>query len=93
MDVRIGGLVEVAQLVEYLARLVRARRRVEVRERLAADLLLEDRKIGAELARVQLGLSGYGHPAIVPRGFYRKRTSAWFAPTLVSVTLNDPGKR
>jgi len=93
MDVRVGGLVEVAQLVEHLARFVRADRGVEVGERLAADLLLEDGKIGAELACVELRLGCYGHPAIVPGGFYRKRTSALVALAFVSVTLNDLGKR
>ena len=68
MDVRVRGLVERAELVEHLARLVRAHRRVEVGERLAPDLLLEDREVRAELARVQLRLRRHGHPVIVPGG-------------------------
>src|SRR5207249_7162412 len=86
VDVRVRRFVEGAQLVEHLAGLVRAHGRVEVRERLAADLLLEDRKVGAELARVQLRLCRYGHPAIVPGRFLRRRTSAWPRRTFVSLT-------
>ena len=68
MDVRVLGLVERAELVQHLPRLVRAHRRVEVGEPLAPDLLVEDREIRAELLRVQLRLRRHGHPVIVPGG-------------------------
>src|SRR5512142_3025171 len=68
MHVRVRGLVEVAQNVEDLTRLLGAGGRVEVRERLAVDLLLEDGKIRAQLLRVEGGWSSrHGHVAIVPR--------------------------
>src|SRR5436309_11581563 len=93
MDIRVGGLVEVAQLVEHLARLVRADRGVEVGERLAAHLVLEDREVGAKLARIEFRPNFYGHQTIVPRGYGRKRTSARPALARVSVTRHDKGMR
>ena len=48
MDVRVLVLVERAHPVEHLARLLRRRRRVEIRERLAVDLLLEEREVRAK---------------------------------------------
>ena len=66
VHVGVRRLVEGAQLVEHLARLVRADRGVEIGERLAAHLLLEDRKIGAKPARVELRFRGYSHKVIVP---------------------------
>ena len=54
VDVRVRGLVERRHRVEHLARLLRAVRRVEVRERLAVDLLLEDGEVRAQSAGVEL---------------------------------------
>ena len=68
VDVRVGGLVELSHRVENLARFLRRGRRVEVGERLPVDLLLEDGKIRAQLARVELGFRRYGHGPMVPRG-------------------------
>ncbi len=56
VDVCVRGLVELAQRVEHLPRLLRAHRGVEVGERLAVEAMLEDREVRAELARVELGL-------------------------------------
>ena len=67
VHVRVRGLVEVADRVQHLARLLRAGRRVEIRERLSVDLLLEDREVGAQLLRVEGWASRHGHRAIVPR--------------------------
>ena len=53
VHVRVRGLVELADRVEHLPRLLRAGRGIEVRERLPVDLLLEDRKVGAELLRIE----------------------------------------
>src|SRR5207248_6101093 len=66
--VRVGGLVEAIDRVEHLARLLRAVRRVEVRERLPVHLLLEDREIAPQGARVELRVGGHSHEAIVPAG-------------------------
>jgi hypothetical protein len=52
--------------VEDLTRLLRGHRRIEVREWLAVDLLLEDRKVGAQLARVERRASPDGQEVIVP---------------------------
>src|SRR5207302_4383794 len=65
MDVRVGRLVERPELVQHLPGLVRADRGIEIGERLAADLLLEDGEVGAQLARVELGLRPYRHGSIV----------------------------
>jgi len=56
MDVGVRGLVELALRVEHLPRLLRAHRGVEVGERLTVEALLEDRKVRAELVRVELDL-------------------------------------
>src|SRR5205807_359556 len=61
VHVRVRGLVEGAQLVQDLARLVRGHRRVEIRERPPVNLLLEDREVGAQHARAELRLLGHGH--------------------------------
>ena len=55
VHVRVRRLVELLHRLEHLARLLRARRRVEERQRLAVELLLEDREIGAQALRVQGG--------------------------------------
>ena len=65
VHVRVGRLVELPQRVEHLPRLLRRRSRVEVGERLPVDLLLEDREIGAELARVELRGARHSHGSIV----------------------------
>ncbi len=54
MDVRVRRLVEVVHRLEHLARLLRARGRIEEGERLAVELLLEDREIRAQRPRVKL---------------------------------------
>jgi hypothetical protein len=66
MHVRVLVLVEAAQPVEHLARLLGARGRVEERDRLSVDQLVEDRKVRAQAVRVELRLCGDGHAAIVP---------------------------
>ena len=48
MDVRVRRLVEAVHRLEHLARLLRARGRIEEGERLAVELLLEDREIRAQ---------------------------------------------
>ena len=53
MDVRVLVLVERAHPVEHLPRLLRRRRRVEIRERLAVDLLLEEREVGAKRGGIE----------------------------------------
>ena len=65
MDVRVLVLVERAHPVEDLTRLLRRRRRVEVRDRLAVDELVEDREVGAQTMRVEGRGGGRGHAAIV----------------------------
>src|SRR5919198_1006512 len=65
VHVRVRGLVERAHRVKYLTRLLRGDRRIQVRKRLAVDLLLEDRKIGSQTLRIEPGFSPYGHTAIV----------------------------
>ena len=61
VHVGVRGLVEGPQRVEDLPRLLSRRGRVEIRERLAVELLLEDRKVGANLSRVELGRARHGH--------------------------------
>src|SRR4051794_9548044 len=65
MHVRVRGLVEIAHRIQHLARLLGARRRVEEREWLAVDQLLEDREVGAHLLRVELPACRHGHSAIL----------------------------
>ena len=65
VDVRVRRLVERRHRVEHLARLLRRGRRVEERERLPVDLLLEDREVGAQPVRVQLLRCLDGHAPIV----------------------------
>ena len=55
VDVRVLVLVERAHPVEHLARLLGRRRRVEVRERLPADELLEEREVRAKRCGVETG--------------------------------------
>ena len=76
VHVRVRGLVEVADRVQHLPRLLRAGRRVEIGERLAVDLLLEDREVGAQLLRVEGWASRHGHRAIVPRHRVMKLSAA-----------------
>jgi hypothetical protein len=57
MDVGVGRLVELAQRVEHLPRLLRGHGGVEVGERLSVEALLEDREVRAEGVRVELGLA------------------------------------
>ena len=66
MDVRVRRLVEVRHRVEHLPRLLRARGRVEVGERLAVEVLLEDREVGAELGGVERRRDLNGHVSTVP---------------------------
>ena len=61
VHVRVRRLVELGHRVEHLPRLLRAVGRVEVRERLPVDLLLEDREIGAQGARIQLPARSHRH--------------------------------
>ena len=74
VHVRVGGLVERAQRVEHLLGLLRRRGRVEVGERLPVDLLLEDREVGAKLARIELR-AGSSRPWIyrTPRALPARR--------------------
>jgi hypothetical protein len=51
----------VVHRVEHLARLLRARSRIEERERLAVELLLEDREIRSQGSRVKLRSGLYTH--------------------------------
>src|SRR6185437_1129747 len=86
MHIRVRGLVELAEGVEHLPRLLRAGCGIEVRERLAVDLLLEDREVGAQSLRVKRGSSCHGHRAIVPRHRVMKfRATAAFL--LVTIPL------
>src|SRR5439155_252418 len=57
MDVGVRRLVELAQLIQHLPRLLRGHRRVEVGERLSVEAPLEDREVRAELVRVERGLA------------------------------------
>ena len=61
VDVRVRRLVERRHRVEHLPRLLGAVRRVEVGERLSVDLLLEDREVRAQRARVELLARGHSH--------------------------------
>ena len=65
MDVRVLVLVERAHPVEHLPRLLRRRRRVEVRERLAADELVEEREVRAQSGGVERARGADGHHPIV----------------------------
>jgi hypothetical protein len=47
--------------LEHLARLLGARGRVEEGKRLPVNLLLEDREVCAQRARIELGAGGYSH--------------------------------
>ena len=80
VHVRVRRRVEARHLLEHLARLLRARRRVEEGERLAVDQLLEDGEVGAQRARVELRLArGYRHETMVRisgRGTRRRRSRA-----------------
>src|ERR671930_1251676 len=82
VHVRVRGLVERAHRVEYLTRLLRGDRRIQVRKRLAVDLLLEDRKIGSQTLRIEPGFSPYGHTAIVSthRGYEAAFRRKWGHP-------------
>ena len=67
VHVAVRGLVEGPDRIEDLARLLGADRGVEVGERLAVDLLLEDREVAAQLAGIELRLSVDGHvPMVLP---------------------------
>ena len=65
VHVRVRGLVELGHRVEHLPRLLRARGRVEERERLAVDLLLEDREVAPQRAGIELRIGSHGHGFIV----------------------------
>src|SRR5215210_4624796 len=68
MDVRVRRLVEVVHRGKHLTRLLRADCGIEVRERLAVEVLLEDREVRPELVSVEGRLRRrYGHRAIVLR--------------------------
>src|SRR3954451_8266962 len=69
MAVRVRGLVTLRHRVENLPRLLRARGRVEERERLAVDLLLEDREVAAQYLRVELRFGRNSHALMVTRRF------------------------
>src|SRR5262249_10925558 len=66
----VRGLVELRHRVEHLARLLRGRRGVQVGERLAVEVLLEDRAGGAQTHRVQSRLRLYRHPRTVARCYF-----------------------
>ena len=68
VDVRVRCLVELSHPVEHLARLLRGVRGVEVGKTLAVDLLLEDREVAAQRARVELGSGCHSHDFIVTTG-------------------------
>ena len=65
VHVAVGRLVELADRFEHLPRLLGADGRIQVRERLAVDLLLEDREVGATLRRIELLPSSDGHGSMV----------------------------
>ena len=68
VHVRVRGLVERGHRVEHLPRLLGGRGRVQVRERMPVELLLEDREVRAQTVRVELRLGAHGHGPIVPSG-------------------------
>ena len=66
VDVRVRGLVEAVHRLQHLARLLGGDRGVQVRERLAVEVLLEDGEVGPQLVRVDSRLRGrYRHGTIV----------------------------
>jgi hypothetical protein len=69
MDVRVRRLVELRHPVQHLPRLLRRVRGIQVRERLAVDLLSEDGKIRAQRARVKLRTGRHSHSQMVTTAF------------------------
>ena len=65
VHVRVRRLVERLHRLEHLAGLLRARRRIEVGEWLAVELLLEDREVGTDALGIQGGHGRTGHRGIV----------------------------
>src|SRR5262249_25301784 len=65
VDAAVGGLVELRHRVEHLTRLLGGRRRVQIGERLAVEVLLEDREIRTQARRVQSPLGLYRHSRTV----------------------------
>ena len=66
VHVGVRVLVELAHRVEHLTRFLGRRGRVEVRNGLAVEQLLEDGEIGAQLLRIELGCRRYGHAHRLP---------------------------
>ncbi len=99
VHVRVRRLVELRHRVEHLARLLRARSRVEERERLAVERLLEDREVGAQSSRVESGSRRYGHHRIVPlppsqpAEVSRRGATAQLRSTLPFVTARSAARR
>ena len=76
VHVRVRVLVEVAHRIEDLPWLLRRRRRVEERDRLAVHELVEDREIRPQTVRVERRLCRrHGHRAIVPLPLRKPRNS------------------
>ena len=75
VHVAVRGLVEGPDRIEDLARLLGADRGVEVGERLAVDLLLENREVAAQFAGIELRLSLNGHVPMVLPGSRREPRS------------------
>src|SRR3954454_9520089 len=69
VDVRVRGLVDPRHRIEHLPRLLRAGGRIEEGERLAVDLLLEDREVAAQRLRVELRFGRNSHALMVTRRF------------------------
>ena len=68
VHVRVRGLVELVHRLQHLARLLGGDRGVEVRERLAVEVLLEDGEVGPQLVSVDSRLRGrYRHGPMVLR--------------------------
>ena len=81
VDIRVAGLVNVVHGVEDGARLLGARGVVEVGDRLAADLLRQDREVGADLFEVVGGRGDHAAKLRLSRtrvrpSFARPRTAA-----------------
>ena len=54
MDVGVVVLVIIAQRLDDCARLLRGRGVIEINQRMAMDLLIQDRKIGAQCSPIDL---------------------------------------
>ena len=76
VHVRVRLAVQAVHRVEHGDGLLRARRGVEVGERLPVDRLLEDGEIAAQRVRIELRTHGYGHGSIVPAAPFQDASSA-----------------